>query len=519
MFKIKKIKFNNNPILGNLELDFCGIDGKAVDTVILAGENGTGKSTIIEQIYRIASHTVNSELVVDFENDKNNFTIRYYWKKRTNDSPLMYADDGKGMNVYIGTSDIKNRYNFNGVFSDVDINFSAKDISAVTSLTLDSQTFSRRSSSELPTQIKQLLIDIQALDDADLAQAARKNLDVVMKDLDVKERMPRFTQAFNQVFEDLTYYRVENNNNKKAVMFKKYDKEVSIDSLSSGEKQIVFRGCFLLKDVNATNGAFVFIDEPEISLHPVWQSKIMDYYKNIFTDQNGKQTSQIFAVTHSPFVIHNENRKNDKVIVLKRNKEGNIVSVDKPEYYKCNSVESVQEAFSIQGFSNSDSFVYLEGRTDEKYFNKVVKVFDIITPFKFKWVGHIDANGQEVNTGDAALKKAYLFLISQNLSIKNVCLFDCDTKHQDTEKDNVYARTIKEYENTKSMNKGIENALILDDVDTSAYYDKKIKKGDYGAENTICEFQKMKFCDYICSLPNEELKLIFANLKSEMMCI
>lgn len=43
MYKIRKVKFKNHKVLGNLELDFCGIDGKAVDTVIIAGENGTGK--------------------------------------------------------------------------------------------------------------------------------------------------------------------------------------------------------------------------------------------------------------------------------------------------------------------------------------------------------------------------------------------------------------------------------------------------------------------------------------------
>jgi len=43
----------------------------------------------------------------------------------------MYADDGQGMNVYIGSSNIKNRYPFSGIFSDVDINFHADDVSTV----------------------------------------------------------------------------------------------------------------------------------------------------------------------------------------------------------------------------------------------------------------------------------------------------------------------------------------------------------------------------------------------------
>ena len=172
---------------------------------------------------------------------------------------------------------------------------------------------SRRSSTGLPTQIKQLLIDIQALDDNELSYAYRiaKERGESTDELKISERIPRFKAAFNQMFEKLIFSGVKTENGKKTIVFNKNGVEIPIDNLSSGEKQIVYRGCFLLKDVNATNGAFVFIDEPEISLHPKWQMKIMDYYKGIFTDESGQQTSQIFAVTHSPFIIHNDNRSNN----------------------------------------------------------------------------------------------------------------------------------------------------------------------------------------------------------------
>lgn len=109
------------------------------------------------------------------------------------------------MNTYIGYDDIKNRYPFSGIFSDVDINFHADDVSTVTSLTLDSIKDSRRSTEKLPTQINQLLVDIQSMDDGELARAYRtaKELKQSVEDIVFQERMPRFTTAFNRMFESL----------------------------------------------------------------------------------------------------------------------------------------------------------------------------------------------------------------------------------------------------------------------------------------------------------------------------
>ena len=47
---IKSIKWNNHAVLGNLELDFKKPDGTAYNTIILAGENGAGKTTILETL-------------------------------------------------------------------------------------------------------------------------------------------------------------------------------------------------------------------------------------------------------------------------------------------------------------------------------------------------------------------------------------------------------------------------------------------------------------------------------------
>lgn len=68
-FKFVKVKFKNHPILENLVLDFRGQDGKTADTIIFAGENGAGKSTILDELYRIACGKTNFDTDIDVETD------------------------------------------------------------------------------------------------------------------------------------------------------------------------------------------------------------------------------------------------------------------------------------------------------------------------------------------------------------------------------------------------------------------------------------------------------------------
>lgn len=520
MFKIRSLKFNNHKILGNLSLDFTDRNGNAVDTVIIAGDNGTGKSTILNILYTLVTepYSIGSEINAEIENISDSQVIVYSFEFSPNNGRLVKKYDLKDESnntIIRGVPFAGSTY---GIFSEGEINFRPSTISVVTSQSLDSQKGSRRSDSSLPSQVKQLLVDIKALDDSELAQTYKeaKATGKSTEDLPMSSRIDRFTNAFNKMFENLSFEGIVNTNNYKEIKFNKYGKSIPIDQLSSGEKQIIYRGGFLLKDAKAMNGAFVFFDEPEISLHPNWQKKILDYYKNIFSDENGKQTSQIFVVTHSPFIIHNDNRRNDKVIVLSRNQDGDIVTKDKPSYYKCDSDELIRDAFSINDFSRTQPTVYLEGRTDEKYFNKALEVYGYKDfPLLFKWVGFLDENNQEFNTGDKSVEKTFNFIASYNLPIKNFCLTDCDTNKATKKVNNVTIMSLPKYPNSIGMEKGIENALILDDlnIDISSYNNPKNKSNGYGIDNVNYDFEKMRFCNDICAMDDDVLISVFGHLK------
>ena len=45
--KFRKVIFYNHPVLGSISFDFTDAEGKTVNTIILAGENGCGKSLLL----------------------------------------------------------------------------------------------------------------------------------------------------------------------------------------------------------------------------------------------------------------------------------------------------------------------------------------------------------------------------------------------------------------------------------------------------------------------------------------
>lgn len=519
MMKIKYLHFIDHPILGNLLIDFTLPNGQTADTIIFAGENGTGKSTILNEIYTIPKNF--GRMGICFE--ENGSTTEYEPINTGNKEIRIKKTSAEGSlkseNRYLLF--IQNETTAKAVFSDVAINYNARPINSITSSELDTNSKSIRSGSDTATQIEQLLIDIYNQDSSDFMEEVEekraKNED--FSNVQSSRRIRRFTNAFNLMFDDLKFKKIANIDNRKAIIFQKNGIDVNINALSSGERQIVYRGGFLLKDINSNKGAFILIDEPETTLHPNWQKKILHFYKSIFSDEAGNQTSQLFVVTHSPFIIHSDDKSNTKIIVLQRDKEGKIVVQDSPEYYSCDSIKAIEDAFNIRDFSDAKPTIYLEGRTDVRYFQKALELSGTADfPFVFKWVGHIDANGQEANTGKDALNKAFQFLISQNPTKLNICLSDCDTKLQTKKRGNVLSMALPQFENNPAgITKGIENALCVS-KDFFDRFVKTIEKIDgYGLKSIRPEPDKMKMCDTICdSLEPKEQREILANLITQL---
>ncbi|WP_145590921.1 AAA family ATPase [Yersinia aleksiciae] len=106
-----------------------------------------------------------------------------------------------------------------------------------------------------------------------------------------------FVSVSNKYLRDKEFIYNESNVTIEIVR-KKNSNPVDIDTLSSGEKQIIslFAMLYLKNDTNLA----IFFDEPELSLSMEWQKTLLPDIVN-----SGK-CNFLFCTTHSPFIFDNE---------------------------------------------------------------------------------------------------------------------------------------------------------------------------------------------------------------------
>ena len=92
-------------------------------------------------------------------------------------------------------------------------------------------------------------------------------------------------------------------------------RDVSIDALSSGERQIVILFANVMFNRYTTEGQenILIIDEPELSLHIRWQDKFIE------TLLTASEKTQFILATHSPDIVGEHKLKNVKINKQKGN--------------------------------------------------------------------------------------------------------------------------------------------------------------------------------------------------------
>ena len=396
--KIAKIKWKEHPILGDLELDFTNKEGVPYDTIIFAGENGTGKTTVLTSISDFLNGYPIDFDYIEYQIDDKTYraipptqeSYYGYYNLRLPDGSIKQVNSGKNRNGGKTSNpsideDPRNIRYYGCVFSKARADYRTNKITGTTTKQLDIENKDIDTEDNF-TSIKQLLVDIEGEDNAKFKEESKEreesgNTPIYWSDFNPSSKMYRFSNAFDNFFENkIKYGKIESNSAEKVILFEKNKSNISIDNLSTGEKQIVFRGAFLLRNLQKMKGGTVFIDEPELSMHPKWEKKILQYYKDLFTEDR-ELKSQLFIATHSEYVLkealsQNKENENNLVIVLKDDSgqiKGNRIDTLSLSLPSITSAEVNYHAFDIPSI---DYHIELYGTLQNKFSLRKVKECD-----------------------------------------------------------------------------------------------------------------------------------------------
>lgn len=341
--KITKVKWQNHPVLGDLELSFMRQDGTVYDNIVLIGENGSGKTSVMESIstflnvgsfdeFEYLEFESNGTIYKALHRDEARQTVKNFFRLQntiTGNITEINIDRQHAPSLLTNPEDPRS---YGCAISRARANFRTEKIKHTATSTLDDNKYSDDNSDSF-TSLNQMFVDIVAQDEHEytLINEGKDHAHTITVDnfrLNHSKQY-RFVRAFDNFFIDrgLKYSKVEDLNGNKEILFEKGTNKISVDNLSTGEKQIVYRGMFLLRNFNVLSGTVVFVDEPELSMHPRWQKKILPFYEDLFKDGAGNRTAQMFFATHSNYVVDSAfSRPEDHLVIMLSSDANGVVT-------------------------------------------------------------------------------------------------------------------------------------------------------------------------------------------------
>ena len=314
--KIEKVHIKNVKGIKDLKLSFKK-DNKILDLIVLAGVNGSGKTTILEAIKDFFSNRyLNSnnqsiDLNIFFEISENKFLKKI--ENFTNNNP-----ENKLSNFFhillVSTyeydikyrTQIKQNLKIPPKIIYVPANNSFEEVETeTTTLSIEYEFIN--------------IINSSVMNDIPSYIATRRNyLATIEEDLTMKEVTNKVVNEINGIFSilelDVKLKGFSKDEKTLPIFENSAGEEFDINDLSSGEKQLFLR-TLSIKMLEPKN-SIILIDEPELSLHPKWQQRIIEVYKKI------GENNQIIVATHSPHILGSVS--NENIFILYRNENGKI---------------------------------------------------------------------------------------------------------------------------------------------------------------------------------------------------
>ena len=314
--KIKNLHIKEFKGLRDISINFEKND-EPLDLVVLAGSNGSGKTRVLESILKYFQDHLNYK--------QNNIETGIFYEEKEKNCISNVRDFFYGLEyfsyhevnnpLYEKHIEIKNKLDIlpKIIYVPTEINFQKMDV-ASTTLVQEYKFINIVNTN--------LIKDIPSYIATKMISAMLKN-----KNEKVGDVQKKVFNEINEIFENLSIdVKVEDisQDGRNITLFTNSSgDEFDINELSSGEKQLFLR-TLAIRMLNPEN-SIILIDEPELSLHPKWQQRIVDVYRKI------GENNQIIIATHSPHILGSVKKEN--IMLLDKDDEGKIVIKTGDELY------------------------------------------------------------------------------------------------------------------------------------------------------------------------------------------
>lgn len=329
--KIKNLHIKEYNGLENLDINFES-EGKVLDLIVLAGINGSGKTRVLEsiryQFEMFRSKAVNVELFYE-ENERevleslmNSEGLTEIEKEMQKE--IEYTDCLRNIKFY--NYDYRHNKTENRNYNSKIISKSFENLKIFPKLIYVPTEINFEEIKKAQTNLKKEYSFINIVDSYEIKNIPSYIATRISKVANEEENLTmgqvrkKVFAEINGIFEilelDVKLSEISKDENSMPIFTDSSGKKFGINELSSGEKQLFLR-TLAIKMLEPEN-SIIMIDEPELSLHPKWQQKIVDVYRKI------GRNNQIILATHSPHILGSVEKEN--IILLEKNENG-IVEV------------------------------------------------------------------------------------------------------------------------------------------------------------------------------------------------
>jgi len=174
------------------------------------------------------------------------------------------------------------------------------------------------------------------------------------------------TKYLNRMGYDWRLKCIDLNRNMYEINLERNGRQFPINQASSGEKEI-FNFLLGIFAFNIRNG-LVIIDEPDLHLHPKWQTILVDLFQELSSVNN----NQFLIVTHSPTFI-NERTIENVFRVYIDNETSRVIQPKRSSLPKVKDLLHIVNTFNNEKIFFADKVVLVEGIGDRLIFQRLIK--------------------------------------------------------------------------------------------------------------------------------------------------